>query len=102
MTTKIDPIFLIKQKNSNLFLHVFENPHTDEDEDEVDFCDIEINARITSVMGLTDDVFNDEYDANLLSFSSEEDARSHLKYVEVNPNDVEVVKLNISASFEVV
>lgn len=99
MTTKIDPIFLIKQKDAHLFLHSFYDNNTDEEE--VEFRDIEINARITSVMGLTDDVFNDEYDAHLLSFNSEEAARSHIKYVKISKHSVEIVKLNMSFSFDV-
>jgi hypothetical protein len=101
MTNKIEPIFLIKQKSTNLFLHVFENPDTCEDE--VEFRDIDLNARFTSIMGLSDDVFNDEYDACLLSFSNRNDAMKHLEDIEdVNPYDVEVVKLSISTNFEVV
>lgn len=99
MTTKLDPIFLIKQKDSNLFLYSFYDDNTDEEK--VDFRDLEINARITSVMGLTDDVFDDEYDAHLLSFNSEEAARSYLKHVKVSKHSVEIVKLNMSFSFEV-
>lgn len=99
MTTKIDPIFLIKQKDTNLFLYSFLDENADEEVGE--FRELEIDARITSVMGLTDDVFNDEYDAHLLSFSNEEAARSHFKYVKVSPRTVEIVKLNMSVSFEV-
>lgn len=101
MTNKIEPIYLIKQKSTNLFLHIFEDPNTCEEV--VEFRDLEINARFTSVMGLSDDVFNDEYDACLISFSNKKDAVKYLEDIEdVNPYDVEVVKLNLSANFEVV
>ncbi len=100
MTTKIDPVFLIKQKDSNLFLYSFFDENTDEEVGE--FRELELDARITSVMGLSDDVFNDEYDAHLLSFDSEGAARSHLKYVKVSLRTVEIVKLNMSATFEII
>lgn len=104
MTNKIEPIYLIKQKSTNLFLHIFEDPDTCEDE--VEFRDLQINARFTSVMGLSDDVFNDEYDACLISFSNKKDAVKYLEDIEdledVNPYDIEIVKLNLSANFEVV
>lgn len=102
MTNKIEPVFLIKQKSSSLFLYCIENENTGELENK--FENIEIEGRLSSVLGLSDDEFDSEYDYKLQAFSTIESVEKFIEN-EVSSDiydDIEIVKMKVSVNFEVV
>lgn len=71
-------------RNENTFLY----SDGDEDSDgNFSFDSIDFSARISSLFGFSDDVFNDEFEPRLVIFESEEEAEYFLNSI---MNDFEI------------